>query len=137
MTRVLIPLFVLGAACSGSPETPTPAAPAPTPAATPAVTPPAPSTPPAAAGPGDAAAGEAVYKANCTACHQADGTGMGGALGADFVNDKARLAKTDAALLGSIADGVPGTTMIAWKSSLSETQRRDVLAYIRATFGGQ
>lgn len=90
---------------------------------------------PVAGPPGDPAAGEVVYTANCLACHQADGTGMGGALGADFVNDTTRLAKTDGELLGTIANGMPGTTMVAWKGILDDQQRRDVLAYIRATYG--
>ena len=84
---------------------------------------------------GDATAGEAVYKANCVACHQADGTGMGGALGADFVNDATRLAKSDAQLYDSVTNGVEGTTMIAWKAILDDQQRADSVAYLRATFG--
>lgn len=83
---------------------------------------------------GDAAAGEAVYKASCIACHQADGTSMGGVLGADFVNDKTRLAKSDAELYKSVTEGVPGTTMVAW-TALSVQQRVDAVAYIRATYG--
>jgi len=90
---------------------------------------------PVAGPPGDPAAGEVVYTANCLACHQADGTGMGGALGADFVNDATRLSKTDAQLLDSIASGVEGTTMIAWSAVLTDDERRDALAYIRRTFG--
>ena len=84
---------------------------------------------------GNAEAGKTVYNTFCMACHQADGKGMGGALAADFVGDKTRLAKTDEQLLNSIANGVPGTTMIAWGGQLDETKRKDVLAYIRATFG--
>lgn len=84
---------------------------------------------------GDVAAGETVYKTFCIACHQADGTGMSGALAADFVADKARLAKSDEELLKSIESGVPGTTMVAWGASVDEAGRKNVLAYIRATFG--
>ena len=60
---------------------------------------------------------------------------MNGTLAADFVNDKTRLAKSDEVLLLSIENGVPGTTMVAWGAMVDEQQRRDVLAYIRATFG--
>lgn len=91
-------------------------------------------TPAALAG-GDAAAGKTVYSTYCIACHQADGTGMGGALAADFVGDKTRLAKTDEALLKSIAEGVPGTSMVAWGAMTTEADRANVLAYIRATYG--
>ena len=83
---------------------------------------------------GDAAAGATVYKGNCIACHQADGTGMGGALGADFVNDATRKAKSDADLVRSVTNGVPGTAMISWSGQLDETQIRDVVAYIRSEF---
>jgi mono/diheme cytochrome c family protein len=75
-----------------------------------------------------------VYKASCIACHQADGTSMGGVLGADFVNDKTRLAKSDAELYKSVTEGVPGTTMVAW-TALSVQQRVDAVAYIRETYG--
>jgi|GEM_PF-2654383 len=142
LSRILCLLtltFALG--CGGDSEPAAPAAPAAAPAAKaePAPAAEAPKAePPAvakAAGPaGDAAAGKAVYDSNCLACHQADGTGMGGALGADFVNDKTRSAKSDAELLDAIANGVEGTTMIAWSAVLDAKQQADVLAYIRTAF---
>lgn len=85
---------------------------------------------------GDPVAGEKHYGTFCVACHQADGTGMGGVLGADFVNDKSRLAKSNDVLLKSIADGVPGTAMAPWSAALDEQARKDVLAYLRTNFGG-
>lgn len=88
---------------------------------------------------GDAAAGEAVFKTFCVACHQADGTGKMGEvqMAANFVEDKTRLAKSDEQLLTSIRDGVTGTigAMPPWGASLSDQQRADALAYVRATFG--
>lgn len=138
MRLSLLLSLVLLAACSSSEETPAPAEPAkvesakvevaatPAPAAAPAA---------AAAPAGDVEAGKTVYNTYCMACHQADGKGMGGALAANFVEDKARLAKSDAELLKSIAEGIPGTTMISWKAQLNEKQRTDALAYIRATYG--
>ncbi len=144
MRLSLLLSLLLVAACGGSESTPTPAEPAKAepvkaePAkAEPAKAEPAAAAEPAAeAGPaGDAAAGEKVYSTYCMACHQADGKGMNGALAANFVDDKERMAKSDADLLKSIAEGIPGTTMISWKAQLDETQRRDSLAYIRATFG--
>jgi mono/diheme cytochrome c family protein len=126
---------LLLASCGEAP--PPAAAPAPVAAPTPAAT----STPTAAAaapsgGPvvGDVEAGAVVYANNCIACHQKDGTGMGGALGADFVNDPARRGKSNEQLANSIAHGVPDTSMVAWDGILDEKQRTDVLGYIRATF---
>jgi cytochrome c oxidase subunit 2 len=86
---------------------------------------------------GDAAKGKAVYTAYCAACHQADGTGMNGALAADLVKDKTRLAKSDAALTKSIKNGMPGTAMIAWAGTLSDADVANVLAYVRKTFGSK
>ncbi len=128
--------LLLLAACGGSESTPAPAEPA---KAEPVKAEAVKAEPVAAAEPaapaGDAAAGEKVYSTYCMACHQADGKGMNGALAANFVDDKERMAKSDALLLKSIEDGIPGTTMISWKAQLDETQRSDALAYIRATFG--
>ena len=59
---------------------------------------------------------------------------MGGALGADFVNDATRKAKSDADLVNSVSNGVPGTAMIAWSGQLDETEIKDVVTYIRSEF---
>jgi len=63
---------------------------------------------------------------------------MKGRLAADFVGDKSRLAKSDAALLASIRQGYTGPTgavMPGWGHQLTEKQMLDVLAYIRNRFG--
>ena len=80
------------------------------------------------------AAGAQTYGAMCVSCHGVDGTGHGGTLAADFTS-AAVLAKSDDTLLTTIRDGVPGTNMPAWGIPLGESARRDVLAYIRASFG--
>ena len=87
--------------------------------------------------PGDPAAGEAVYMRACAACHQKDGSGMNGMLAADFVKDKSRLAKSNEVLLNSIANGITldNRIMPPQKDVLSEQERKDVLSYIRQTFG--
>ena len=92
---------------------------------------------PAAAVTGDAEAGATVYATYCVACHQADGTGMGGMLGANFKGDPTRLAKSDAELLTAIRDGYQGKVgvMPPQKGVLTEQQMADVLAYIRKQFG--
>lgn len=92
-------------------------------------------TPPAP--PPSSLPGQAVYTTYCQTCHQADGRGMNGKLAGDFVGNPAVLAKPDDVLLTTISRGTTGKigTMPAWGSILSDAQRRDALAYIRATFG--
>ena len=76
--------------------------------------------------------GERTYLMYCTACHGYDGQGNNG-LGADFVNDKSRLAKPDAELINDIRNGEG--RMPAWRGILTDQEIRDVLAYIRHEFG--
>jgi putative membrane protein len=95
--------------------------------------------PPATAAATSALPGASVYATYCQTCHQADGRGLGGKAAGDFVGDAAILAQPDEALLGTIARGKTGRIgiMPAWGGVLSDQQRRDVLAYIRATFGSR
>lgn len=80
------------------------------------------------------AAGEKIYRTYCIGCHQPDGRGVvGGA--ANFVDDKTRLAKSDADLLAVIDKGNEAKAMPPFGVMLNVSQRRSVLAYIRATFG--
>ena len=76
--------------------------------------------------------GERIYIMYCTSCHGYDGRGLQG-LGADFVNDKTRLAKTDGELLQSIFEGKG--RMPAWKNLLNVEQALFVIDYIRLSFG--
>jgi mono/diheme cytochrome c family protein len=80
------------------------------------------------------AAGEKVYRLYCVPCHQPDGRGLPGGA-ANFVDDKTRLAKTDAQLLELIANGNEAKGMPAFGAMLSVGQRRAVLSYLRAQFG--
>ena len=135
LTRPLALILTLALAACGGGQPSTEAAPPSVADATPAPAP-TPAAPDEEPLPGDPEAGKAVYDANCFACHMADGTGMGGALGADFVNDASRRARTNEQLLTSISKGVEGTAMVAWEPLLTEQQRKDVLAYIRVTYMG-
>ena len=80
------------------------------------------------------ARGEAVYRVRCLACHQADGRGAAGKLAADFVGDRSRLAKSDAALAHSIENGVPKTAMVGFAGQLSDDDIHAVIAFLRARF---
>lgn len=90
------------------------------------------------AAPGDPEEGKKVYATFCVACHQLDGKGLNGKLAANFVDDKSRLAKSDEQLLTSITNGFKGNVgqMPPWGPVLKPKARRDVLAYVRKTFGG-
>jgi len=84
---------------------------------------------------GDPTRGRVVYENYCTGCHQADGKGMNGMLGADFT-DKERMKKTNDELLESIRFGFKGDVgqMPPWEGVLSDKQMKDVLQYIRGAF---
>ena len=84
---------------------------------------------------GSAVNGRIVYEDFCTGCHQADGKGMNGMLGADFT-DKERMKKSNDELLKSIKFGFKGKNgvMPPWEGTLSDKQMKDVLQYIRDAF---
>src|SRR2546422_1024030 len=92
----------------------------------------------------DTAAGKQVYTKWCAGCHGDNGAGDG--QGArhmippprDFTGAIYQIRSTpsgqlptDADLLRSIDEGLPGTAMPGWKTRLSDRQRRDVVAYIK------
>src|SRR6266516_8004506 len=88
----------------------------------------------------DATAGKVVYTNWCAGCHGDNGAGDGeGARHMippprDFTGNALYQIRstpsgqlpTDADLLRSIDEGLPGTAMPAWKTRLSDHQRRDV-----------
>ena len=86
---------------------------------------------------GTAAAGKQTYDEICITCHAKDGKGNGGLTGGNFVDDKSRLGKSDAELIEIIKNGKEGKIgiMPALGKVLSDQQIRDVLAYVRATYG--
>jgi DMSO reductase family type II enzyme heme b subunit len=92
----------------------------------------------------DVAAGKAIYAARCEACHGAEGKGDGP--GAEVMIPRPRdftigafkvrttesgEAPTDADLTKVIGDGMPGTTMPAWRGILSDAQIQQVVAYLK------
>lgn len=85
--------------------------------------------------------GEGLFQGNCAFCHGADGTGKNW-IGSFLQPHPRDLTSTrvatmaDEQLLGVIRDGLPGTTMSAWKHVLDEGQMRAIVAYIRIAFGG-
>lgn len=82
-------------------------------------------------------AGQAVYEVHCVPCHGETGKGDG-PLGvvlnprpADLSQHAVPGVHTDAQLYEWITDGFPGSAMPAWKSRLSDTDRWNLVNFIR------
>jgi DMSO reductase family type II enzyme heme b subunit len=101
---------------------------------------PVPPTPVAA----DLKAGKALYDRHCAQCHGDEGKGDGPA--ADFVyprprdfstaifkirSTKSGELPTDHDLFGVISEGLPGTSMPAWKKFLTELERWQLVHYVK------
>jgi mono/diheme cytochrome c family protein len=89
------------------------------------------------AGDSPADRGKVLYEQQCLSCHGPQGKGDGPV--APFLSPRpgnlvsaATSVKSDAELLAVISNGKPRTSMPAWRETLSDDQRRDVLAYIRS-----
>jgi len=84
--------------------------------------------------------GEALFQKNCAFCHAPDGTGknwIGSFLEPHPRNltDPNNMREMSADRLREvIRNGLPGTTMSAWKSVLSESQIDSIVAYINKAF---
>jgi putative heme-binding domain-containing protein len=76
--------------------------------------------------PADIAYGARLYDAQCTTCHGANGDGVGGV---DLRSGRFRNAVTDQDLARVIANGIPGTGMLAFKFDPAEVA--GILAYLR------
>lgn len=90
--------------------------------------------------------GEHLYQQNCAFCHAADGTGknwIGTFLEPhprDLTSKEFMSAMTKDRLTTVIKEGLPNTSMPAWKSVLSDSDIQALIAYISRTFhpvGGQ
>ncbi len=84
--------------------------------------------------------GERLFQNNCAFCHAADGTGKGW-IGRflerhprDLTDARAMAGKTAADLRRVIRDGLPGTTMSAWRGVLDDGQIAAIIAYIQRVF---
>jgi mono/diheme cytochrome c family protein len=84
------------------------------------------------------AAGQKLYVSNCLTCHGASGKGdgPGGAAlekkPADLVA-RIKAGETDGSLFWKISEG--RSPMVSWKGSLSETQRWELVNYIKTLAG--
>lgn len=84
--------------------------------------------------------GETLFQQNCAFCHAADGTARNW-IGSfmephprDLTKSPVMDSMTRIRLRTVIRDGLPGTSMPAWKSVLSEQQVGDVIAYVARAF---
>jgi cytochrome c oxidase cbb3-type subunit 3 len=80
--------------------------------------------------------GEALFQANCAFCHGADGTGRNWI--GQFMEPKARdlTAFSEATMPASrlkhvIREGLPGTSMPAWRHVFDDDQIEALAAYVR------
>jgi cytochrome c6 len=75
----------------------------------------------------------ALFKAKCSTCHAADGSGntqMGKTLGVPDLHSDGVQKKTDAELIDAITNGVE-KKMPAYKGKLTDAQIKDLVGYIR------
>ncbi len=88
---------------------------------------------------GEQRRGETLFQANCAFCHAADGTGknwIGSFLqphARDLTGERVG-GMNDAQLTQVIREGLPGTTMSAWKNVLAADEIRAIVAYINIAF---
>jgi cytochrome c oxidase subunit II len=83
------------------------------------------------------ARGEAVYTANCAACHQANGKGVPPAfppLDGSKIATGPVAAHLDVVLNGVVRNG-QATAMVAWKNTLSPTEIAAIVTYERNAWG--
>lgn len=84
--------------------------------------------------------GERLYQQNCAFCHAADGTGrnwIGTFLEPhprDLTAPEFMRGMTSERLAHVIREGLPGTSMPAWKSVLGTAETQAIIAYISRTF---
>lgn len=84
--------------------------------------------------------GERLFQGNCAFCHGADGTGknwIGSFLEPhprNLTDPQSMAGMSVKRLSGVIREGLPGTSMPAWKSVLSEAEIRAIVAYVNKAF---
>lgn len=84
----------------------------------------------------DLAAAQQIYQANCVSCHGASGRGDGPAAGAlkpSPVNFHVRQPSSRRAWT-ALTDGIPGTSMPAWKNKLTQEQIKLLVPYVQQMY---
>ena len=79
---------------------------------------------------------EPLYQAHCALCHGKDGDGQGALVldrpARSFLKGAFSFGNTEEALFRTISNGIGGTPMPGFKSTLSDEQRRALAAYVIA-----
>ena len=93
---------------------------------------------------GDANAGKAVYERKCMLCHGAKGDGKGPAAelllpaprdftsGLYKIRTTSNKVPTDQDIYNVISNGMPGTSMPAWRDVLGDKERWNLVAYLKS-----
>ncbi|HMV68266.1 MAG TPA: c-type cytochrome [Myxococcota bacterium] len=83
----------------------------------------------------DAASGQGLYDEECALCHATDGTG---GIGTSFVEELSEhadeLDEEKEEWIGTVINGVDGTSMAAYGDTYSDQEIADIMGYIFATF---
>lgn len=78
------------------------------------------------------ASGAKIFGSQCVACHKADAGGM---IGPNLTDDYWLHGGDIKSVYKTISEGVPGTTMIPWKSSMSGEDMAALANYIKSIRG--
>ena len=85
--------------------------------------------------------GERLFQINCAFCHAADGSARNWI--ASFLEPRPRdlrstaiQTRSTASLRQTIKNGLPGTSMPAWKEMLEDGQINDIIAYLKRALAG-
>ena len=78
------------------------------------------------------AIGAKIFGQQCVACHKADG---GGLIGPNLTDDYWLHGADIKSVYRTISEGVPGTTMISWKTSISAQDMAALANYIKSIRG--
>jgi mono/diheme cytochrome c family protein len=141
MPRLLLPLLLVTVGCGGNSSEAPEQAPGPSVETESPTSAPATQVPAKVPAKAEVHPGKAIYDQYCIVCHQADGSGKPPgaerAIAGTFSGPESALGKSDEELLRTIKVGRTGEigVMPKWMGILNEQKRKDVLAYIRATFG--
>ncbi len=78
--------------------------------------------------------GKSLYEVNCVACHRKDGGGLPG-LGPNLTDEFWIHGGGVKNIYKTIQNGVPGTSMISWKTQMSPEDMRAIACYAITLFG--